>query len=496
MAYLEKGLRNVGFSFILGFLAVAAGYATRMFLARTLDMSDFGLLYAAITTIAFLTIFTNLGFGSAQAKYIPHYTSKDEGHHVAGIIKFTFFTRTLFSVIVALIMIVFSSWFSMKYFKVDETFLVYLSAVGVILVTVFNTLSRFFQGFQRIFMMSFMEFFQKALFLLFVAASVITGLIRNDSSMIMLYILSVFAVILLSAPFLVRITSKLEKAVVSRELVKKILLFSATAALAQTGFMIVENLSTVMLTYLRTLEEVAVYSVVLPSTMALIFFGKSLSSVFLPMLSEMWAKNEESKIKEVMKMANKYVLFATLPIILIVIAFPEFFLSVFFGEKFIAGSNALRILCVGAFFLNISLVYQSALSAVDRIKYVTLSVMCSAVVNAVLNLALIPSMGYTGAAISTSVTYLVLLSQNVYNLRHFIDIKGEFFQVVKLLSAGILFLVCAFLINGLAVNIFIRVFLTLAVSGGVYLSFCFLTRIITINELRFFISKILGKEHE
>jgi O-antigen/teichoic acid export membrane protein len=492
MTYLEKGLRNLGSSFTIGFLAVVAGYLTRMFLARTLAIEDFGLVYAAITTVAFLTIFTNLGFGSAQAKYIPHYHSRNESEKVAGLINFSFYTRLAFSIIIACAITAFSGWFGEKYFKSADPAIVYITALGIVLITVFNTLSRVFQGFQKIFLMSFMEFFQKTLFLLLILLAFLNGRFMQGKYITGIYALSILGAILFALPFFSRLRKSLKRAVINKELVKCVLIFCASAVMAQTGFMIVENLNTVMLTYLGTLKDVAIFNVVLPSTMALIFLGKSLSSVLLPLISEMWAKGEKESIKPAVQLVNKYVLFITLPVILAVIVFPEFFLKFFFGSSFVEGSNALRVLCFGAFFLNLSLAYQATLSAVDKIKYVTSSIIIAAVVNILLNLVFIPLWGYNGASIATTITFFILLSQNIYNLREFISLKKEFAQLIKLFGIGVLFLAVAFALRGIRADNLITVAAVLVSCSLVYTAFCFATGIVSIKEFRFLINKARG----
>ena len=99
MSDISKGLRKASYTFIFGFIATVLGYLTRVFLARYTTMEDFGFLFATITTISFFTIFTNMGIGVAQTKFISHYKSKKENQKVATTIYFSLITRILLSLL-------------------------------------------------------------------------------------------------------------------------------------------------------------------------------------------------------------------------------------------------------------------------------------------------------------------------------------------------------------------------------------------------------------
>ena len=53
-----------------------------------------------------------------------------------------------------------------------------------------------------------------------------------------------------------------------------------------------------MLTYFRSLEEVGIYNVVLPTVMILAFFSHAIYHVFFPMVSELWSKNLKDRLRQ------------------------------------------------------------------------------------------------------------------------------------------------------------------------------------------------------
>jgi O-antigen/teichoic acid export membrane protein len=65
---------------------------------------------------------------------------------------------------------------------------------------------------------------------------------------------------------------------------------------------------------------------------------------------------------------------------------------------------ALRILALGIFFMFISNTFIAALNAIDKQALFTLAAGASLVINVVLNIALIPTLGYIGASWATVLT--------------------------------------------------------------------------------------------
>lgn len=77
-----------------------------------------------------------------------------------------------------------------------------------------------------------------------------------------------------------------------------------------------------------------------------------------------------------------------------------------FGEAFSPAVSAFRYLVPGLFFMSISVVFGSILSASGMPIYALLPSMMAAVLNIGLNFVLIPSRGIDGAAIASTISYI------------------------------------------------------------------------------------------
>ena len=70
-SYTERIVKGSAWVFFIGVAATIIGYLLRIFLARTLTVTEFGLFYAVLAFLSFFYWFKELGIGSDLVKYIP-----------------------------------------------------------------------------------------------------------------------------------------------------------------------------------------------------------------------------------------------------------------------------------------------------------------------------------------------------------------------------------------------------------------------------------------
>jgi len=76
MNYVEKFVKGTTIVFLMHIVGGAIGYLLRLFIARNLTVAEFGLLYAVLSFIGFLTMFRDLGFGPALTKFVAESSAK------------------------------------------------------------------------------------------------------------------------------------------------------------------------------------------------------------------------------------------------------------------------------------------------------------------------------------------------------------------------------------------------------------------------------------
>ncbi len=174
------------------------------------------------------------------------------------------------------------------------------------------------------------------------------------------------------------------------------------------GFQVINSYADVLvLGFFRTNEEVGIYRIV-AQTVGLITFGLfAINQVMHPQFAKMFASGEFKKLQRLVTSGTRMIFLVAIPPALVFLFWGEGVLGLLFGVEYKIGSIALSILVVGqlvnAAFGSVGALLNMTGHEKDTVK----GVMIAALLNVFLNILLVPELGMTGAAISTSCSMIV-----------------------------------------------------------------------------------------
>ena len=205
---------------------------------------------------------------------------------------------------------------------------------------------------------------------------------------------------------------------------------------ASTFGILTSHIDTFMLQYFTGSESVGFYQAAYPFA-ALLLIGKSaFSSIFLSRASFLASKSEKD-LAETFKTIIKWVFMITIPVFLLLIAYPRSVL-VLFGEQYYTVENVLRILLLGFLIHAVIAPAKEIYQAVGRTKIITTISIILGGFNIVLNAALIPLYGITGAAIATAASFILIFIVKLFYIH---KITGEIpfkKSIAKVFISGLL----------------------------------------------------------
>jgi stage V sporulation protein B len=474
--------------FVMGVLAYALGYLIRVILSRQLGLEELGLFYAVFTFVSFFLVLKELGTGYSLRKFIPEFLVRKEYGRIKSSLKFVFSINLGVSLTLALLFILLSEFLTANYFRNElaRPLLIILSIFFVI-YALYGTLISVFVGFQRSKLYSMDMFFINFMVLIGILVFSRFGILAPAIA----YLAAASIGLAFGVFLFLRIFNYFKyKENLSGMLKKRLFKYGFPLLLASIGFVVIAQIDTLMLTSFRTLEEVGVYNVILPTAMLLVGLGGSLALALLPFVSEYWASKKYEELINIIKIIYKNAFIIIVPLSLIVFAFSDVILRVLFGAEFVVGSVALKILTIGMIFFSVATINNSILSAIGRPKIVTKIVLFATIFNIFLNLILIPLFGIMGAAISTSIAYFLVLVMSSYNIGRFVKIKLPLFSWLKTFFSGGVFIWIVFFLRNLfdVYNILWFVFV-LFLGGVVYLALIFILKIISVDEVKNLIRK-------
>lgn len=151
---------------------------------------------------------------------------------------------------------------------------------------------------------------------------------------------------------------------------------------------------------------------------------------------------------------TKWLVSITLPIFLVIALFPEAVLYLFFGYGYVPAAMALRILSIGFIINNLLGPNEATLLALGHPRFIMWATLATAIMNIILNMALIPPLGIVGAAIASvaSITVVnIIRSLKLYSLSKIHPLSKNLFKPV-IISIALAFLIQVLTQNFLTVT--------------------------------------------
>lgn len=200
------------------------------------------------------------------------------------------------------------------------------------------------------------------------------------------------------------------------------------------------NLDTVMLGFIKTDTDVGYYNTAVKVKNVLCSLVTSLGTVLLPRMSCLAEEEKWDEFYSLVKKALNFVLLISLPLMVFFIIFANESILLLSGSMFLPAKLPMQIITPTIVLIGITNVLGiQVLVPLGREKQVLYSEIAGAVINLILNSALIPSLASSGAAIGTLAAEFVVLAVQYRALRK--DIKGlalsiSYFKIFISLFAG------------------------------------------------------------
>ncbi len=490
--YTKKAFRGAGIVFITGVLTAFFAYLIRIFLARSLSPNDFGLFYAIFTFLIFLLIFRDIGLGTALVRFIPKYNVRKDYSKIKTLVLSSLLFQFISSLIMAGVLILISSLLAKHYFKVEiSSPILQLFTLYIFTSLLFLNVRHLLRAFQNIFWFSIAEIIRDISFLVITLMFFTTGW-QIFGAVLGFILCNLVAFLILLFPASKYFFIFKHKTKDFWKTTKQLFQFGIPVIFTGIGEKVISYIDVLILTYFVSLTAVGIYNIIMPTAMVFLFLARSVSSVLLPMISELWEKKDMKRISAGFRLIYSYSFVITIPVLFTAFTFSDILIRLFFGNEYVSATLAFKILLVGVLCYIVAQVNHSALSGIGKPKEATKIILVIAVINILLNFILIPHFKLTGAAIATAVSYVIALVISTLRLVKFIKVAPPWLNWLKILFSGAVFISVIYLIKGILIlNPWVEMAISLMVAGTVYLALVFAIKIIELKELKLLVKRIL-----
>lgn len=205
-------------------------------------------------------------------------------------------------------------------------------------------------------------------------------------------------------------------------IITRLLRFSLPLALAAYITVFLSYLDIIMIGYFLDSTQVGYYRAIQPLRRAPIFVMIAFQFLFLPLATELYEKDEITKLGEFYKTSTKWIVVITLPIVLVLSIFSKDVVRLLYGTDYLPAATALSVLVIGLYFRAFVGLNGDMVKAIDRTNIEMISAAAGVLGNFLLNLLLIPRYGIVGAAIATSGGFFIYNIIELYGIYRIIKI--------------------------------------------------------------------------
>jgi len=435
---LTDAFSGAAFIFIGFGVNFFVSFVFKILIARYLGVTGFG-VFSLGSTIVALSAVALLGLDRGIARFLPR---EDGLEYKRGVLLSGLLIGIPMGFAVGLIIIHFSGTIAAQIFGSRESSaIVQVFALGI----PFSVLVRLSVGGTQGMQLSAPKVYINNLALpisrlVLAAAAVAFGL--GSVGVAWAYTLAFIASGTLGLFFLIRRTPLLSN-VSPHFHYRKLLRFSLPIMIVATANMLYTSIDNLMIGYFVGAHNVGIYNSAFSLARILLIALLSFTFMAMPIMSEFHSNEQRDEMRSIYQTISKWIYILSFPIAFVFLLTPETIMRLIYGPGYGPGGIALGILTIGMLSHVIAGPNENTLISIGTTRMIMFDNISILFLNVILNVLLIPRFSYAGAAVASSISFIVL--NLIYTVRLFLASGITPFPVsfLKLVLASVFVLISA-----------------------------------------------------
>lgn len=374
-----------------------------MYTAQYLGTSGFGMLSTALSLAAIFAVFTDLGLGTITTREVARDKSLQNKYFSNTSILRLILALLTFGLIILYVTIINLTSY---HYPPETTILIYIIGASIIFNGLAGTFSAIFQALQE------MEYQSLSLILngiiMFIGTILAIYFHKSIIFFAMLYLISNFVcLIFILAVYLWKYS--LPKFELDTAFIKITLLAALPLSVVSIFTLIAFRVDIILLSILKSSVDVGIYSASYRLLEVFLFIPAVFTIAVFPIFSQFFISAKDS-LKFTYQKSFKYLTLLSLPVAVGMTLLAQPIILLIYKSSFLPSVLVLQILIwtVPITFLNY--IFGSILPAMNRQNTLLKITFISMVFNIALNLLVIPTYSYVGAAVVTVLTEVIVIA--------------------------------------------------------------------------------------
>ena len=195
---------------------------------------------------------------------------------------------------------------------------------------------------------------------------------------------------------------------------RQLVAFSLPTTLASVSILVTLWADRLFIGFFLPTEYVGVYQAITQISVLFTTILTAFSMIFAPMIADLYQAGDIQRLGRLYSISTKWGLYLSLPILLVVVFYPDEVMKTLFGSEYSGGALPLVILSITQIISVGSGGVGYLLVMTDHQNHLLLTSIGSLITNLTLNWLLIPGYGLVGAAVATGIAIGVLSFGSLY----------------------------------------------------------------------------------
>lgn len=481
MSSIKNIGKNTSVTILSNLILIILSFIFTVMFAKYLGVQKYGMFSAATAYILIFNVFFDLGLNSSIVRDVSRNKNKT-GFYFWNSIGIEILLCFISTLLIYVSLNILHSSNDMKY-------IVYVMIIGAFINTIGRLITAIFISYECRKYEAISNIFGKIFYILI-------GIIGIHFRLSLLYIIILFNVGYFFQTLISYFTmiSKVCKPTleIHINLWPKLLKFGLPFALTGLFFDLYFNFDMTMLSYMKGNEAVSIYAASYRFISSLAIFPSAFITTIWPVFCKLHISSKDILVYSYEK-SVKYLLILAIPISFGTIIISDNLILSTFGEEFSNSIIVLKILMIGEILFFVTRISGSTLGAIDKQNLSLYSLISCTIVNILLNLYLIPKYSFTGAAIATVITEIILYFQYIYHLeRNNIKIKILEISSKPLISSTFMALIIYTLKNNVLLHLSYlqQIVIIVPIGAIIYIILLIVLRTFTEDDVKIFRSII------
>jgi len=406
---INRTISNTIFNALGWLWPVALNLLTLPYVVSQLGEEAFGIFTLVLSVLGYFT-FLDLGLNTASVKYIAEYWAKEDYKRINQVVGSTLVVYTIVGCLGSLAIWLATEWLITDVLKISTDLIGVSStafrvgSLGFLANMVSGAFSAVPRALQRFDIANKVTTGLATLSTLstVVVLAMGAGLVQIVIVRLAINLLSIIASLSIAKHLIPSLTMYPQ---CTWSMLKELLRFGGLSAVNKVASQAMFHLNRLLLG--SFLGPAAVTYYVIPSSLTSLMhrFLSTLTSVLFPLSSELSARREVKRLKNMYVQVTKYVTVLATAIYLSIVLFSFPLLRFWMGQTFAnQGSSTLSVLALSFYALSFNVVAYHVLNGIGKPEVNAISAVVGGVLNIGLCLILIPQIGILGAAVANLIS--------------------------------------------------------------------------------------------